>query len=67
MLLTVTQLCLYQLINAFTILGVPDRTVRMIDMPCFYVGKLRLHHYKSDLAHTSDLYSLVIGLYKSEI
>ena len=31
------------------------------------VGKLLLHHYKSDLAHTSDSYSLVIGLYKSGI
>ena len=31
------------------------------------VGKLFLHHHKSDLAHTSDLYSLVIGMYKSEI
>ena len=28
---------------------------------------LLLHHYKSDFAHISDLYSLVIGLYKSEI
>ena len=31
------------------------------------VGKLLLHHYKSDLAHISDLYSLVIGVYKSGI
>ena len=28
---------------------------------------LLLHHYKSDFAHISDLYSLVIGLYKSVI
>ena len=28
---------------------------------------LLLHHYKSDFAHISDLYSLVIGMYKSEI
>ena len=28
---------------------------------------LLLHHYDSDLAHISDLYILVIGLYKSEI
>ena len=30
------------------------------------VGILLLHHYVSDLAHLSDLYSSVIGLYKSE-
>ena len=41
-------------------------TVMLIEMPRFYVGKLLLHHYKSDLAHLSDLYSLVIELYKSE-
>ena len=41
-------------------------TVWMNEMPRFYVGKLLLHHYKSDLAHTSDLYSLVIELYKYE-
>ena len=29
------------------------------------VGILLLHHYKSDFAHLSYLYSLVIGLYKS--
>ena len=38
----------------------------MNEMPRFYVGKLLLHHYESDLAHISDLYSLVIELYKSE-
>ena len=27
---------------------------------------LLLHHYRSDFAHLSDLYILVIGLYKSE-
>ena len=42
------------------------RTVRMNEMPHFYVGKLLLHHYRSDLAHISDLYNLVIELYKSE-
>ena len=26
----------------------------LIEMPRFNVGKLLLHHYKSDLAHTSD-------------
>ena len=41
-------------------------TVRMNEMPRFYVGKLLLHHYMSDLAHIPDLYSLVIELYKSE-
>ena len=42
-------------------------TVMLIEMPRFSVAKLLLHHYKSDLAHISDLYSLVIGLYKSGI
>ena len=32
----------------------------------FAVGILLLHHYESDLDYLSDLYSLVIGLYKSE-
>ena len=31
------------------------------------VGKLLLHHYKSDLAHISDKYSSVIGMYLSEM
>ena len=43
------------------------RTVRMIEMPRFSVAKLLLHQYRSDLAHISDLYSLVIGMYKYEI
>ena len=30
-------------------------------------ASLSVHHYKSDFAHISDLYSFVIGLYKSEI
>ena len=30
----------------------------------FAVGILLLHHYKSDLVHLSDLFSLVIGIYK---
>ena len=38
-------------------------TVMMNEMPRFYVGKLLLHHYKSDLAHTSDRCSSVIELY----
>ena len=42
-------------------------TVWMNGMPRFYVGKLLLHHYKSDLAHTSDRCSSVIELYLSEI
>ena len=29
------------------------------------VGKLLLHHYKSDLGHTSDRYCSVIKLYLS--
>ena len=43
-----------------------ERTVWMNEMPRFYVGKLLLHHYKSDLAHISDFDSLVILLSKSE-
>ena len=42
-------------------------TVRMIEMPRFSVGKVLLHHYKSDLAHISDRCSSVIELYLSEI
>ena len=42
-------------------------TVRMNEMPRFYVAKLLLHHYRSDLAHTSDRCSSVIELYLSEI
>ena len=42
-------------------------TVWMNEMPRFYVGKLILHHYRSDLAHLSYFDSLVIGLSKSEI
>ena len=38
----------------------------LIEMPRFYVGKLLLHHHRSDLAHISDLYSLFVGLYKYE-
>ena len=41
-------------------------TVWMNEMPRFYVGKLFLHHYKSDLAHLSDLYSTMTKLYKYE-
>ena len=41
-------------------------TVMLIEMPRFSVAKLRLHHYKSDLAHISPFDSLVIGLSKSE-
>ena len=43
------------------------RTVMLIEMPRFSVAKLLLHHYKSDLAHTSDRCSSVIELYLSEI
>ena len=42
-------------------------TVRMIEIAHFSVHILLLHHYKSDFAHTSYLYSLVIGLYKAVI
>ena len=41
-------------------------TVRMTSTAHFAVGILLLHHYKSYLAHLSDLYNLVIGLYKYE-
>ena len=37
-------------------------TARMINIAHFSVGKLLLHHYKSDLAHTSDRYSSVIEM-----
>ena len=40
-------------------------TVMLIEMPRFSVAKLLLHHYKSDLAHTSHRYSSVINLYLS--
>ena len=42
-------------------------TVWLIEIAHFSVHIQLLHHYKSDLAHISDLYSLVIVLYKSEI
>ena len=42
-------------------------TVWMNEMPRFYVGKLLLHHYKSDLAHTSDRYSSMTELHLSEV
>ena len=38
-------------------------TVMLIEMPRFSVAKLLLHHYRSDLAHTSDRYSSVIELF----
>ena len=37
-------------------------TVWMNEMPRFYVGKLLLYQYKSDLDHTSDRCSSVIEL-----
>ena len=41
-------------------------TVWMISIAHFAVVILLLHHYRRDLAHPSDLYSLVIRMYKSE-
>ena len=41
-------------------------TVWLIWIAHFSVGILLLHHYGSDLAHLSYLYSLFILLYKSE-
>ena len=41
-------------------------TVQMISTARFSVGKLLLHHYKSDLALISVKYSSVIELYLSE-
>ena len=38
-------------------------TVMLIEMPRLYVGKLLLHYYRSDLAHTSDTCSSVIELH----
>ena len=48
------------------IFSVEMNTVRLIWIAHFVVDILLLHHYKRDLAHLSDLYSLVIGMYKSE-
>ena len=42
-----------------------EDTARMILIAHFSVHILLLHHYKSDLAHTSYRYSLVIELYLS--
>ena len=42
-------------------------TVRMISTARFSVHILLLHHYESDLAHISDRYILVIGMYLSEM
>ena len=42
-------------------------TVLLISTARFSVGKLLLHHYKSDLAYISDRYSLVIELYLYEM
>ena len=47
--------------------GEISHTVLLISTAHFAVGILLLHNYRSNLAHLSDLYSLVIGLYKSEI
>ena len=44
-----------------------DSTVLLISIARFSVHLLLLHHDKSDLAHISDRYSLVIGMYLSEI
>ena len=33
----------------------------------FAVGILLVHHYKRNLSHLPDFYSLVIGMYKYEI
>ena len=41
-------------------------TVRMISPARFLVHILLLHHYKRYLAHLSDVYSLVIWMYKYE-
>ena len=42
-------------------------TVWLVSTARFSVHILLLRHYKSYLAHISDLYSLVIGMYKSEM
>ena len=41
-------------------------TVSMISIAHSSVHILLLHHYRSDLAHLSDLESLVIGMSQSE-
>ena len=47
-----------------------DHPYSMVEMDSyvhFAVDTHLLHHYGSDLAHLSDLYSLVIVMYTSEI
>ena len=44
----------------------PDSTIRLNMIAHFAVDILLLHHYKSNLAHLSDFYSLVIGISKYE-
>ena len=41
-------------------------TIRLNRIAHFAVDILLLHHYDSDLAHLSDLYSLVVGVYNYE-
>ena len=55
------------IIQMYTIMNAVELPVRMISTARFSVGKLLLHHYKSDLAHISDMYSSVIELYLSEM
>ena len=46
--------------------GVPFTTVRMKSLTMFSVDMHLLNNYKSNFAHISDLYSLVLRKYKYE-
>ena len=46
---------------------VEEYTVWMNEMPRFYVAKLLLHHYTSDLSHISERYSSMTELHLSEV
>ena len=47
--------------------GISLYSIRLKWIDHFAVGILLLHHYKSDLADLSDLYILVVVMYKYEI
>ena len=54
-----------QIFQTVKLLALP--TISMKWIAHFVVGILLLHHYRSNLAYLSDLYSLVIGMYKYQI
>ena len=53
--------------NVMFVLASSSCTVWLVSTARFSVHILLLHHYRSDLAHTSDRCSSVIELYLSEI